>query len=469
MLDSRMSLALFLLATLAIGCTDSPTTPPPVRQLTLVDGANQRGTPGEPLPRPVIVQLLGRDSVPLAGAAVTFRVTSGGGHVRDAAGLTDDAGRASAVWVLGYQSTVQQLVVSAPDAAPISITASTEVIPCAPAECPEEWGGEEPLRLLSIPTFEGSGQAVHPDVATWSGTSRLPLLMAFTPYPFGDAGAENPSLVESANARHWRVPAGLTNPVARPEAGHLSDPDLVFDPVEGVLHMYYREVSGGRNLIRHLTSRDGVAWLGGAVVLSLPSHGAVSPAVTRSGHDPQWSMWTVNSGAAGCSARSTTIELRRSGNGVDWSAPVVTDLVQPGQVIWHLDVQWVASRGEYWALYNSYPVGSTCVTRALFLARSADGVHWDTPTAPLLVAGVAPALRDVVYRSTFRLSPDGEWVELLVSGASYDQGRYDWRMGRVVVSLGGALNAGSTSDVPDESWRLPVPTHLPPPEPGDMP
>jgi hypothetical protein len=38
-----------------------------------------------------------------------------------------------------------------------------------------------------------------------------------------------------------------------------------------------------------------------------------------------------------------------------------------------------------------------------------------------------------------------------------------------VVSLGGALNAGSTSDVPDESWRLPVPTHLPPPEPGDMP
>jgi hypothetical protein len=458
-----------LLCALSAGCTDSPVAAPPVRQLTLVDGANQRGTPGEALPRPVVVQLVDRDSLPLIGAPVTFHVATGGGHVAEATMVTDHLGHASAVWVLGDESALQHLVVNAPGATPITVLASTEVIPCAPAECAETWNGAEAFQQWTIPTYEGSGQAVHPDVAMRSGAGHLPLLLAFTPYPFGDAAAENPSLIESANARHWRVPAGVVNPVVRPEAGHLSDPDLVIDPVDGRTHLYYREVSGGRNRIRHLTSSDGVDWQGDAMVLDLPSHAAVSPAITRSGHDNQWSMWTVNAGAAGCSARSTTIELRRSANGEAWGAPITTNLAQPGQVIWHLDVQWVAARGEYWALYNSYPVGSTCVTRALFLARSTDGVHWDTPSAPLLVAGEAPAMHDVVYRSTFRLSPDGQWVELMVSGAAFAQGRYDWRMGHLVMSTTDALGNGTTQADPDESWRLPVPAHLPPPEPGDMP
>ena len=466
MLPARATLALILLLG-AGSCADSPVTPLPVRQLTLVAGANQRGTPGEPLPNPVVVRLLDRDNVPLSDAAVTFRVVTGGGQIEGAAITTDDAGLASAIWVLGHESAVQQLVASAPGATPITISASTEVIPCTPVECAEVWAGEEELRVIAVPTYDGSGQAVHPDIATRTGA--LPLLMAFTPYPFGNAGVEDPSLVESANNRYWRVQSGLVNPVARPVAGHLSDPDLVFDAATGLLHLYYREVSGGRNRIRHVISPNGVTWQGDAVVLDVPSHAALSPAVTRSGHDQQWSMWTVNSGAAGCSARSSTVELRRSSNGTTWSGPAVTNLAQPGQVIWHLDVQWLPQRGEYWALYNSYPVGSSCVTRALFMARSTDGVHWDTPQAPLMVAGVAPAFRDVVYRGTFRLSPDAQWVELLVSGAAYAEGRYTWQMGRAVVSLADALHAGTGQDVPDDSWRLPVPPHLPPPEPGDMP
>lgn len=467
MRSSRTTVVQLLLLVSLGSCTDPTVVPPPVRQLTLISGADQRGTPGEPLPSPVIVLLRDRDGVPLTDAAVTFRVASGGGQVHGATPLTDPAGRASATWILGHASPVQQLVVSASGATPITITASTELLPCAPAECAEAWGEAEAFQVIPVPTYEGSGQAVHPDIAMRVGG--LPLLMTFTPYPYGSAAVENPSLVESANGRHWRVQDGLENPVARPVSGHLSDPDLVLDPHSGALHLYYREVAGGRNLIRHLTSSDGIAWHGGAVVLDVPSHAALSPAVARSGHDQHWRLWTVNSGSAGCSARSSTVEMRQSDNGTKWGGPTVTDLAQPGQVIWHLDVQWVAQRNEYWALYNSYPVGSSCVTRALFLARSSDGVHWDTPQAPLMVAGHAPAVRDVVYRSTFRLSPDGQWVELLVSGAAFAQGRYTWQIGREVIGLADALEAGTTQDVPDDSWRLPVPPHLPPPEPGDMP
>src|SRR5690606_9611462 len=101
-----------LLLLAAAGCGEPPVTSEPVRQLALVDGANQLGVPGEPLPRPVVVQLLGPDQVPLPGAPVTFVVADGGGHVVDASPLTDATGRASATWILGDESFLQHLTVS---------------------------------------------------------------------------------------------------------------------------------------------------------------------------------------------------------------------------------------------------------------------------------------------------------------------------------------------------------------------
>ena len=180
-------------------------------------------------------------------------------------------------------------------------------------------------------------------------------------------------------------------------------------------------------------------------------------------------MWSVNSGGSGCSAQSTVVERRTSPDGRAWGDPISTNLVQPGQVIWHLDVQWVPSRQEYWALYNTYPVGGTCVSRALFLGRSSDGVHWNVPSRPLLVAGRVPAFEDVVYRSTFRVSDNGQWLELLVSGADYNEGGYIWRIGRMVVSPDEALDGQMDSEADNVDWRLPAPVQMPPPEPFDQP
>jgi hypothetical protein len=434
--------------------------------LSVIHGAGQIGRPGEPLASPVIVELTGNDGAPVAGERLQFSLLDATGFLLNATGITDARGRTAAVWLLGDRAS-QRLRATAPEADPLVVTATVGTPPCLPAKCLDaELAMPMPFVPVSLHTYDGSDQAVHPDVLVRSG-DRLPLAMAFTPYPFGNATLEDPSLVESGNARHWQVPAGVTNPLARSTSGHLSDPDLVRHPVTGAERMYYREVAAGRNRIHLLESVDGVTWTPRGVVLDVPSHQALSPAVVAG---TPWRMWSVNAGFPGCSAASTVVELRTSTDGLNWGDPAAVDFAIPGQVVWHLDVQWVPSRGEYWALANTYATGGTCVTRALFVATSPDGITWSVRPQPVMVAGAVPAFRDVVYRSTFRHSADGTMLELILSGAELVEQGYRWTIGRAVVptreALDGSLVLGSTEDV---DWRRPAPPHLPPPEPHDGP
>src|SRR4051812_43260793 len=121
--------------------------------------------------------------------------------------------------------------------------------PSAPSQQPDdgnEQHGEvldDVISPLSLVTYDGSGQTVHPDVvsvpADWIGTRRY---LAITPYPAGDGSKENPSIFGGDDIDVWRAPAGLTNPVVRPAGGYLSDPDIVYEPQRRELWMYYREV-----------------------------------------------------------------------------------------------------------------------------------------------------------------------------------------------------------------------------------
>lgn len=463
-----VSLVVVLLA--ACGDPPSHSNPPAARSLTMVGGDGQVGASGTPLSQPLVVLLRDDTGAPLELAAVTFEVIRGGGVLLSATGTTDADGLVATVWILGSGAEQQLLRITSDQAEPIEAEARLGDATCQPVECRDgEFTGPIPFHLVTLPTYEGSGQAVHPDVMQRPEQPLLPVALAFTPYPGGNALHEDPSLAESANARHWRVPLGVSNPLARSASGHLSDPDIVRDLGTGAQSLYYREVTGGRNRIHLMTSGNGTTWVSRGVVLDVASHQALSPTVVQGGPAAPWNMWTVNSGSAGCSAASTVVERRSSSNGVQWGDATVTDLAQPGQVIWHLDVQWLAARNEYWALYNSYPTGGTCVTRALFLARSSDGLHWSTPQSPLMTAGRVPAFNDVVYRSTFRISPDGAWLELLLSGAVYQSSSYTWRVGRMVIPTGDAIDGDFEQSVPDADWRHPDPDPLPPPEPFDQP
>jgi hypothetical protein len=284
------------------------------------------------------------------------------------------------------------------------------------------------LLPLSLPTFEGSGQVVHPDVILlphdWpNATARL--AMAITPYPYGDARQEDPSIFFSEQGKTWTAPTETRNPVVRPaDDGYLSDPALVFDNSADVLRMYYREVGNADNVIRFVATRDGVHWSTPRETIRVAAHRLLSPSVVRRSTN-HWLMWSINAGARGCSSSYTNVNLRRSNDGVHWSAPRRVQIDTRRGYPWHIDVKWIGQLHEYWALYNLKPSG-TCVTPAVYLATSNDGRRWKTYSRPVLERGAIPAFADIVYRSSFVYTKADDMVTFYFSGARRDGKRYVW-------------------------------------------
>jgi len=109
--------------------------------------------------------------------------------------------------------------------------------------------------------------------------------------------------------------------------------------------------------------------------------------------------------------------------------------VQPGLWPWHIEVQWIAERQEFWALYNAKQPGN-CATPAVFLATSGDGVHWTTYNQPVLAKGRFAPFNDIVYRSSFVYDHGAQEVVFWYSGADYVPGRgYTWSAAAELVSV----------------------------------
>lgn len=453
-----------LLLAIAACRPDAPTTVPPgpvAAAIAVVSGDQQQADPEDLLADPVVFRVTDSAGHPVKGVTVSFSVPVGGGTVPAPSSVSDVSGTVSTKWLMGAVGGVQSLEARITNALMATATATT----CDPSDCfpPAELASTlSAATLLTLATYDASGQAVHPDVVR-GHRGATGFWLAITPYPGGNVKYENPSLFRSTDATTWAPPIGLTNPVVLPDSNaYLSDPDMVADS-DDHLWLYFRTVVAGQNVIKVVRSNDGVSWGGATQVIAVPSHQLVSPAVVRGAPQAPWQMWSVNAGPLGCSAPSTTVERRTSSDGLGWGAPYAVDLVQPGQTIWHIDVQWIPARSEYWALYNTYPNGWTCLTNSLYLARSADGKRWTTYPSPVATAGVIPAFKHLIYRSTFMTNPKATRVKLWMSGAAYSQNTgYVWQTATVTTLVSDLLAIASSSAAglrvaPFYSW-------LPPPE-----
>ena len=297
---------------------------------------------------------------------------------------------------------------------------------CSDASSPRKVPPPTDLHVLALETFDGSGQAVHPDAAitppTWAPDQTQ---LFVTPYPNGDATKENPSLFTGRSFVDWLIPPGVMNPIARPATGYLSDPDEVFNPETNELWLYYRAVTS-ENEILLIRGSGPSTWSPPTLVASGTNHTIVSPTVVRRGAG-NWLMWSVNSGTGGCAGNSTTVEMRRSSDGINWSDPATTDLSEVNAFAWHIDVEWIPSKQEFWAIYNVKIPGS-CTTSELHFARSTDGLHWVMAGGPVLVRGAIPAFADIVYRASLLYDEATDSITLWYSGARFQDGRYDWRI-----------------------------------------
>ena len=251
----------------------------------------------------------------------------------------------------------------------------------------------------TLPTYEGSGQAIHPAIVYFAnGWHGYRYWLAMTPLPNGNGVYQNPSILVSNDGATWAAPTGLTNPVASTTTGNLADPDLYYDAATDQLWLYYINEASPTQYLRRKTSTDGVTWSAEQTVFNMPSYQFLSPAVEKIGNT--YYLWYVNAGAAGCSATSTTVEYRTSTDGLNWSAAQTAGITQPGYYPFHVEVIRVPSKNEYWMLSMAYPAGSNCSNTVLYFARSTNGINWTTYGAPALGKSASGWDRGQIFRAT---------------------------------------------------------------------
>lgn len=251
-----------------------------------------------------------------------------------------------------------------------------------------------PGRLV-IPTYDGSGQATHPDALLErdaAGAAHLTLVM--TPYPFSNDKLENPSLLVSDDGMTFTAPPGVAAPlVPPPPYDHNNDPDLRRDPRTGDHEILYLEaLRPDRQTLVALRSRDRQTWTRrDAVVYDLHRGDPfiVSPAALDAGG--QTHLFYVDTA-------DRKLHTMVSADGATWdprsAAPVAIDL---GAVhAWHVDA--LRGDGGYALLISGYV--DQFEHQDLYLATSPDLVTWTLRPQPLLDHR-DPALGvESLYRST---------------------------------------------------------------------
>jgi hypothetical protein len=377
-------------------------------------GNGQIARVGTELRQPLVATVVDADGHPARRARVDWRSDGGDLLLPDAA-ETDERGQARARWRLGASEGERMARATLPGLGSAVFSAIAEPADALPFD---------ELLPLDFDTYDGSRQVVHPDyAATPAGAFGQRFHLAITPYPFGNAAYENPSFFEGGRRDRWGLGPGAPNPVVLPSAGYLSDPDMVYVPDAGELWLYYRQVTAD-NVIWLVRTRDGVVWSEPVEVARAPNHRIISPSVVRRAAGDWW-MFAVNAGSAGCGAMTTTVEVRRSADGVHWGDPMTAALAQPGLWAWHIDAQWIPERNAFWAVYNVKTEGS-CTTPAVYLAESGDGLGWEVVQRAVLVKGMIPELQDIVYRTTFEYDRATDAITFWYSGARYEDGRYRW-------------------------------------------
>jgi hypothetical protein len=171
-----------------VGCGEDltlPETPSPGLAVAVVQGDEQTGTVGEPLPAPVIVQVKTDQGQPSGGRTVAFVASpSAGGRFDPDTVVTDAEGKALTSWFLGTAAgvyTAEARLVAGGDAVPPAVQLQATAGAAAPdtlrAIGPSVQGGrrgeplDEPLTVIAVDRFgnPAAGAEVTWDASTSNG------------------------------------------------------------------------------------------------------------------------------------------------------------------------------------------------------------------------------------------------------------------------------------------------------------
>lgn len=134
--------------------------------------------------------------------------------------------------------------------------------------------------LVPLATYDGSGQACHPTVASFQGKT----YMVCTPYPYGVEFYENPCIyTRAANCRDWQPLPG-SFPIVRPKQlglEHYSDPCLFRqgDALTLIFRKCERWPAGKTDQLYVTSTNNGTDWSVPRLLAKGKGDSLISPAV----------------------------------------------------------------------------------------------------------------------------------------------------------------------------------------------
>src|SRR5690606_16908952 len=186
-------------------------------------GDGQTATVGQPLPQPLVVEVVDSYGNPIAGTSVNWSIGPVGGNVTPSSGTTDANGRAQAVWTLGTKAGEPRLTVMAGQSAVTVFTAAALAGPptAVSAESGNEQAapaGSELAQPLVVKVADAHGNGVAGITVQWEVTA--------------GGGSVNPatSVTDAEGLASTRLTLGRTpgqNTVTARPAGGL--PAVVFN------------------------------------------------------------------------------------------------------------------------------------------------------------------------------------------------------------------------------------------------
>jgi len=272
--------------------------------------------------------------------------------------------------------------------------------------------------LLTIPTYDGKNQVVHPDVMLRNGL----FYMTITPYPWSNADHENPSFYVSSDGLNFTPPENGVNPlVYHPKNGYNDDPDLIFHEESEQFFIYYNETPKAHDVqyLDLLSSVDGVNWNQQRLITYVIKKGdpfIVSPAVIRA-YD-QYFMYHVDIDTKDvhwCKPKDPYphfIRVNVSSDGLHWDKKAETGIsidYPKGFHPWHINVI-DGHDGRFYMLINGYN-SSFCDQHNLYLAYSDhDMARWHFIATPIVKADKNLFDSRIIYRSAAVVDGDDMYV-----------------------------------------------------------
>lgn len=118
-----------LAATFVAGCQNDLSTGPRVATLVVVSGMGQQNVVGATVSQALIVRAQDQAGRPIEGLTVVWAVQVGGGTVTPSQSLTDEEGRASAIFRLGSLVGTQRVSATITGITPVTFTANATAAP----------------------------------------------------------------------------------------------------------------------------------------------------------------------------------------------------------------------------------------------------------------------------------------------------------------------------------------------------